>query len=738
MTQTTEHPEKTGSTKRRKRLSLGAIVVGVAGVAFLLIGLSGGQYQGKMTQVEKNDNSAFLPSSAESTKVNSEAQLYQSVQAVPGFVVYRRPGGLTPADRKAIAAEGQKFRSIHGVASDQVGAPQYASDGATASVAVPLVGKDGKVSVQGDTLKSVENTVLDVARAGAPVGLIVHSAGPAGLLVALIGSFGGIDGVLLLAAVLVVIVILLIVYRSPFVWIFPLLGSVVALGAASLVVYMLAKNGALTLNGQSTGILSVLVLGAGTDYALLLTSRYREELHNYDSRVDAMTKAWRRASVAIVASGGTVILALLTLTLGELNSDRSLGPVCAIGIACTIVSMLTFLPLALTVVPRGIFWPRVPRTDHAGDVATHGTWGSIAGFVGRNDRRAWISTTLLLGICALGVFGLKSGGLPISRGFTNRPDAVVGQEIYDAHFAKGSGAPAQITARVSSVPSVIATVSRVPGVSTAPGSVCVEPDYAKISRLYKSGPSGRLRAGCPPRQLSVSPVAGRLIVDATLTSSYDSQQAFDTVVRIRSAVHAIPGADALVGGQAAVNYDTNLAASHDRNLIIPIVLVVILLVLILLLRAIVAPVLLIASVVLSYAATLGISAFFFNNVFHFAGADPGLPLFIFIFLVALGVDYNIFLMTRVREETLAIGTRGGILRGLTVTGGVITSAGLVLAATFAILGIIPLVFLAELGFAVAVGVLLDTMIVRSILVPALTHDIGKGIWWPSRLAHAAD
>ncbi len=742
MTNLVEKPAVKSDRPRRRRLTRGAELVGVLGVIMLFVGLNGGQYQGKLSKVEKNDNTAFLPASSESTKVDKEAQRFQSVQAIPGFVVYQRTGGLTQADRSAIDAEAQVFPHIPGVASDQVGSPRFATDGATASIAVPLEGKVGNVSVSGDTLVKVEKAVMKAARAGVPPGLAVHSAGPAGLLAALIDSFSGIDGALLIAAVLVVILILLVVYRSPFLWIFPLLGAVVALGSASLIVYNLAKHGVITLNGQSTGILSVLVLGAGTDYALLLTARYREELHNYESRVEAMSKAWRRASTAIVASGGTVILALLTLTLGQLNSDRSLGPVLAIGIACTVVAMLTFLPLALTIMPRGVFWPRVPRTDHQPSLARRPFWGRVADWVGRHDRRAWISATVVLMICAVGLTTLKSGGLATSKGFTNNPDAVVGQKIYDAHFGQGSGAPAQITANVGAIPQVIAAVAQVKGVASAPGSVCVEPDYAKIAGLASSGASASAgtssAAGCPPSSLAVTPQDGRLLVDANLNFNYDSQQAYQTVQRIRDAVHAIPGAAALVGGQAAVNYDTNQAARHDRNLIIPIVLVVILLILMLLLRAVLAPVLLVLSVVLSFAATLGISAVVFNHVFHYAGADPGFPLFVFIFLVALGVDYNIFLMTRVREETLVFGTREGVLRGLAVTGGVITSAGIVLAATFAVLRVIPLVFLAELGFTVALGVLIDTMIVRSILVPALSHDIGRKIWWPSRLAETAD
>lgn len=732
--------------RRRRHLTRGVILVGVIGLVWMVVGLNGGAYQSKLANVEKNDNTAFLPASSEATQVNSEAERFQSVQVVPGFVVFQRPGGLTPADRAAIQAEPAAFRRISGVASDQVGSPRWSTDGTTAAIAVPLVAQVGSTSVQGQTLVKVEKRVLEVARVRAPHGLSVHGAGPAALLSALIDSFSGLDGALLIAAVLVVVLILLIVYRSPVLWVFPLVSAVVALGSATLIVYTLAEHGVLTLNGQSSGILSVLVLGAGTDYALLLTARYREELHNYESRIEAMKMAWRRAATAIAASGATVIIAMLTLTLGELNSDRSLGPVCAIGIACTMVAMLTFLPLALTVMPRGVFWPRVPRYGDGSTRRDVTFWDRVAGWVGRRDRRAWVGATVVLLICTIGLTTLRAGGLPTSSGFTNRPDAVVGQGIYDAHFGQGSGAPAQITANVSAIPAVIETVSKVPGVATAPGSVCVAPDYAKLAALSKnrpsvasdeSGTSDRSNSGCTPPGLSVSPEDGRLLVNANLIYNYDSDAAYRTVQRIRDAVHAIPGARALVGGQAAVNYDTNQAARHDRNLIIPIILVVILVILMALLRAILIPVLLIASVVLSFAATMGVSALFFNHVFHYAGADPSFPLFVFVFLVALGVDYNIFLMTRVREETLVMGTRPGVLRGLAVTGGVITSAGVVLAATFAVLTVIPLVQLAELGFAVALGVLLDTMIVRSILVPALSHDIGEKIWWPSRLAKAS-
>ena len=724
--------------RTRRRLPHAAVVVGLLGVLVFLVGGFGGSYQGRLGEVQKNDNAAYLPATAESTRVSDEQPRFSPVQTIPGFLVYQRAGGLTAADKAKIAADLASVRRTSGVAAQQVPEASFSKDGTTASVSVPLIGKDGAQAVDGQTLVTVEKGVVAAAKKDAPAGLVVHSAGPGGLLVAFIDSFSGIDGALLLAAGVVVIVILLIVYRSPVLWFFPLFSAVLALGAAALVVYQLAKHGALTLTGQSQGILSVLVLGAGTDYALLLISRYREELHNYDSRVDAMMRAWRGAAPAIAASAATVIVGLMCLTFGELNSDRSLGPVCAIGIACTLVVMLTFLPTFLVLFGRWVFWPRVPHVDSASDIATHGVWGRFAGWLGARARVAWIVATVVLLACLAALPTLKLAGISITDSFTNSPDAVVGQRIFDAHFAQGSGAPAVVATDAGAVDAVIAAASAVPGVARTPGAVCVAPDFAKLSKLAASG-GGRhagAAAGCLPPALQVQPLDGRTLVNVNLADRYDTAAAEATLQRLRTAVHAVPGAHALVGGSTAVNLDTRDASRHDRNLIIPIVLAVILVVLGLLLRALVAPLLLILTVVLSFGAALGVSALAFNHLFGFAGADPGFPLFAFVFLVALGIDYNIFLMTRVREETLAHGTRDGVRRGLAVTGGVITSAGIVLAATFAVLGVLPLVFLAEIGFTVAFGVLLDTFLVRSVLVPALATDIGRRIWWPSRLARA--
>lgn len=717
-------------------------IVAIAIIAFFAGGF-GGSFQGKLTEVQKNDNAAYLSSTAESTVVTNESSKFLTVETIPGFVLFHRDSALTDQDKAAIAQAREDIAAVEGVDAEGMSQPQYSEDGTTASIFVPLVAKENGTAVAGDVLATTEQEVLTAAE-NAAVGLEVLPAGPGGLLVAFIDAFAGLDGALLGAALLVVVLILLVVYRSPVLWFFPLFSALLALGLASMVIYFLAKAEVLTLTGQSQGILFVLVIGAGTDYALLLISRYREELHLYPSRFDAMAKAWRESAPAITASAVTVILGLLCLTFSELNSNKSLGPVAAIGIACTYLVMMSFLPVALATAGRWVFWPRKPRVDEAADLTTHGLWGKIAAQVGSKDRPFWIGTTVLLAALFLvGIGSLKTEGLTSSESFTNRPDAVVGQELYDSKFDPGAGAPAVILTNAAQTQAVIDAVSAVDGVSKEPGAVCPQVDVAKLSALVKANPEAVASAaagqtGCPPDFLTAAPIDGRMVVNATLADSYDSPEALATVERLRETVHAVPGADGLVGGGTATTLDVQTASVHDRNLIIPIVLVVIFLVLAVLLRALLAPVILIATVVLSFAATLGVCGFFFTHVFHFANADPAFPLFAFVFLVALGIDYNIFLMTRVREETQEHGTRSGVLRGLAVTGGVITSAGVVLAATFAVLGVLPLVFLAEVGFAVAFGVLLDTIIVRSILVPALSHDIGKKIWWPSDLAKAKD
>jgi RND superfamily putative drug exporter len=505
---------------------------------------------------------------------------------------------------------------------------------------------------------------------------------------------------LLAATLIVVIALLLITYRSPVLWLLPVMSAGIALISASALIYLLARHAGLTVNAQSAGILYVLVFGAGTDYALLLTARYREELRRHADRHEAMAVAMRRAGPAIIASAGTVILSLLTLTVAELNSTKSLGPVLAIGVGVALLAMLTLLPALLVICGRWIFWPVRPAFGSAEPTA-EGIWASIGRRIAVRPRMVWIGTAVVLGVLALGLTGLKASGLTSAEAFVgHHPDSVVGQTVIDQNFPAGAGQPVIVVGN--------------------------EPQAAQLLSALRAAPG---ITGVTPPVIR----AGHAWLEGTLTSAPDSQAAFHTIRVVRTAVHAIPGAHAMVGGNTAVTLDIATAADHDRDVIIPVILVLVFLILALLLRAVIAPIMLIATVVLSYSAALGVSALFFNNVFHFGNADNSFPLFVFVFLVALGIDYNIFLMTRVREETGQHDPRHGALTGLAATGGVITSAGAVLAGTFAALGTLPVTFLAELGFAVAFGVLLDTIVVRSVLVTALNLDLGRWVWWPSRL-----
>src|SRR5690349_24555332 len=654
-----------------------------------------GPLAGKLMGAEKNDAQAWLPAQAESTRVLALQSQFLSPNVFPAVVVYDREGGLTAADQAKAKADAKRFPSVDRVVPGQLQGPFTSRYGQAIQtvVLVDLV-KDGcdKAGPAVDSLRSI-------AQANGN-GLTVHITGPLGTAADSAKSFKGIDSTLLFATLGVVIVLLLFTYRSPVLWLLPVISAGVALTAAQALIYLLAKNAGLTVNAQSAGILDVLVFGAGTDYALLLTARYREELRRHEDRHQAMRVAIRRAGPAIVASAGTVILSLLALSLAELNSTKGLGPVLAIGVGVALLSMMTLLPALLVICGRWVFWPAKPAYGSA-EPTSRGFWARTGRRIAVRPRVVWITTALILGVMALGLTGLKADGLTNAQSFRGHPESVTGQTVIDQHFPAGAGQPVQVFGSPASGPQLAAALRSVPGITAVTSPV---------------------------------PVAGHTYLEATLTSAPDSQAAYSTIDRVRTAVHAVPGSDALVGGNTAINLDVQRASTHDRNLIIPIVLAVVFVILALLLRALVAPVMLIATVVLSFAATLGVSALFFDHVFNFGGADTSFPLFVFVFLVALGIDYNIFLMTRVREEAKRHGARTGALTGLAATGGVITAAGAVLAGTFAVLGTLPVTFLTELGFAVAFGVLLDTLVVRSVLVTALNLDLGRWVWWPSRLA----
>jgi putative drug exporter of the RND superfamily len=566
-------------------------------------------------------------------------------------------------------------------------------------VIVPIkVGDDGW-----DALPPVVEELRAIARADTG-GLSVYVTGPAGYAADFSEVFQGFDSTLLYITAAIVIAILLLTYRSPVLWLLPLTCVFVALTAAQAVIYLLARDAGLTVNGQSAFILTVLVFGAGTDYALLLIARYREELRRHADRHEAMAVALRRAGPAIVASASTVVLSLLCLLVAELNSTKSLGPVMAVGITVGLTAMITLLPALLVIFGRWMFWPVRPSVGSP-EPTEGGLWARIGERMARRPRIVWVVTAVVLGTVALGTTGLKADGLQSTDSFRTKPEAVLGEQVLARHFPAGAGNPVQVIGKAEAAQQLQSALSSTPGVTS------VTPPVVRDGLVYLEG---------------------------TLATSADSQASYQTVDRLRDTVHALGGADAKVGGGSAVNLDILRASERDRNLVVPLVLVVVLVILALVLRALVAPLLLVATVVLSFAAALGISALVFNHVFKFAGADPSFPLWAFVFLVALGVDYNIFLMTRVHEEAQRHGTRRGALIGLAATGGVITSAGLVLAGTFIALGSLPLVFVTEIGFAVAFGVLLDTFVVRSVLVTALTLDVGRYMWWPSKLFHKQD
>ncbi|HVX08906.1 MMPL family transporter [Humibacter sp.] len=692
-------------------------------VVWLALAGVGGPFFGKVSEVSSNDQASYLPASADATQVADLQAKFSGADAVPAIVVYERQSGLSRDDLAAIADDATSFADLAGVHGD-VSPPVTSKDGKAAEVFVPLADDsdlDAHVAGLRAHLKS-----------GTPQGVESYVTGPAGFTADLVAAFGGIDGILLAVALAAVFVILVIVYRSPLLPVLVLATSMFALCVALLVVWWLAKWGIVQLNGQVQGILFILVIGAATDYSLLYVSRYREALRDERSRWQATWKAVRGAFGPVVASAGTVIVGLLCLLFSDLNSNKALGPVASIGIAFAFLAAMTFLPSVLMAFGRAAFWPVRPKfgSDHPQTVGpeAHGLWARVSAGIRRAPRVIWIVCTVALLAGATGLLQLKAEGVPQSDIVLGHSDARDGQKVLADHFPGGSGSPALVVGPRTELQPMADLLLDHSGVSSV--AVSAKDSPSGSAPVTKKGAQPLGPPGTPAPDPTV--VDGDVMLQATLTHPADSDAAESTVRSLRADLSKLH-AGILVGGVTAVAVDSNDASIHDRNTIIPIVLLVILVILMLLLRAIVAPVILVLSVVVSFAASLGVSAYVFNDLFRFPGADPAVPLYGFVFLVALGIDYNIFLMTRVREESLLHGTRQGILRGLAVTGGVITSAGLVLASTFAALGVIPILFLAQIAFIVAFGVLVDTLVVRSLLVPAVSYDIGRASWWPSRL-----
>lgn len=731
------------------RVTLPAVLI----LVWLVGAAVGGPYFGRVDEVSTNDRAAYLPASAEAIEVQERLGGFTDGDAIPAVVVFAPAGGsagspgdaeLTDEDLSVIA---ERLAAVADLAAVDGGVspPVPSDDGAAAQAFVPL----SNAADVGDAIAELRDTL----RTGLPEGVDVYITGPAGFAGDLSSAFAGIDGILLGVALAAVLVILVVVYRSLLLPVAVLATSMFSLCLALLTVWHLARADVLLLSGQTQGILFILVIGAATDYALLYVARFREELVRTPDRWTATWRALRGSVEPILASGGTVIAGLLCLLLSELRSNSTLGPVAAVGIAFAMLAALTLLPALLLALGRTAFWPRRPvyeptaarDTGGAQDAVgadraaggkharERGLWWTVSRAVRSRPRTLWITTAAVLALGCLGITQLQATGVPQSELVLGASEARTGQERLAEHFPAGSGSPVYVVAPEDELQPAADVLLREAGIEQVAVTADTPSGTAPVTAdgVQAAGPPGGAPGGPAPPEPVVSD--GAVLLQGTLGDAADSAAAEQTVRDLRDAyATAVPGA--LVGGESATDLDTNEASIRDRALIVPLVLVVILLILMLLLRAVLAPVLLVLTTVLSFGTAMGVSALVFNTVLDFPGADPVVPLFGFVFLVALGIDYNIFLMTRVREESIAHGTREGVLRGLRLTGGIITSAGLVLAATFAALAVIPLLFLAQLAFIVAFGVLLDTFAVRSLLVPALSYDVGRAIWWPSRLS----
>ncbi len=641
-----------------------------------------------------NDPVAGLPPGAESSRVAAALKDFPSGRTSPAVIVYARAEGkLSGADLTAIRTLSGRLTGL--ADGGQLPPPQVAGDGTAATVIVPLPG-----GAENRTFDGVRQVRAEVSR-DLPGGLTAQVTGPAAFTTDLAGVFDGANVKLLLTTVGVVTLLLLITYRSPSLWLIPLAVVGFADQVTAGLIAILSRHTPLNVSGATTGIVEVLVFGAGTNYALLLISRYREELRHVEDRHEAMHRAVRRSGPAVAATAMTVSLSLASLVFAILPSDAGIGVGGAIGVLCAFLFTLTALPAALVACGRWVFWPRIPRAGQP-DAPRSGFWASVGRGVAGRPRAILAGSLVLLAVLASGLAGVRFG-LSQTEQFRTRAESIDGLKTLSAHFPAGQSDPTVIVTRAAAADRVRAVAAQTPGVA---GTRITE----------RSGDLAR--------------------IDAVLTASPDTRASYDTIRALRDRLHAVDGSDAKVGGTVATNLDTRDAAARDQRVVIPIILAIVLCVLIILFRALIGPVLLVASVVASFFASLGASNFAFRHWFGFPALDVSVPLLAFLFLVALGVDYNIFLISRGREEAVRQGTRPGIITALAVTGGVITSAGILLAAVFAVLGVLPLITLTEIGIIVGFGVLLDTLAVRTLLVPAIVTILGRRFWWPGALSRA--
>ncbi len=653
-------------------------------VAVLLSGLALGLVAAAGTDTAPGAN---LPDDAESTLALRAQQRLPATEYAPAVVVFDSDGPLTAAERRTVAAKVSELKRL--AAPGQQTFPVFSDDMRAAIIGVPL-----STSLSETAQRSAVEAIRAVSKDDLPDGLAVHVTGGPAFATDLGAVFDGANTKLLATTAGVVALLLLLTYRSPFLWLVPLAVVGVADQVAAKLVSLAVGAFGFTIDGSTIGITSVLVFGAGTNYALLLIARYREELRLLDDRFDAMRVSLSQAAPAILASSSTVVLALLSLGFAVTPTIRGLGFSAAIGIVTAVVYALVVLPAALVLFGRRLFWPFVPRAGQD-EPTRHGFWSRVGRTVTRRPVPVAVVSVLVLAALGTGLVGMRSG-LSQTEQFRAEPESVVGQRILGEHFAAGASEPT----------SIITTPARATAVLTAAR------DVVGVDSVRKVAGDGRA-----------------VQLDAVLSADPASSASFNRVKAVRAAVHEVDAA-ALVGGSDAQALDAQDAAVHDRLVVIPLILVIVLVVLLLLLRSVVAAVLLVLTVVATFAASMGAGWFAFSHWFGFPALDLQVPLLSFLFLVALGVDYNIFLATRAREEAATQDARTSIATALAVTGGVITSAGILLAAVFTVLGVLPLITLTQIGVIVGFGVLLDTLLVRSLLVPALVALLGERFWWP--------
>jgi RND superfamily putative drug exporter len=652
-------------------------------VALLLVLVAGGVI-GAMKEATRTTSALDgLPIGAESTAVVEVLQTFPQKEGSSAVVLYTATNGTL--DEPTIAALRTRLQG-------RIAGPLVVSEDKSAAIGVVPVTATGNAGISA----AVTSLRTDL-KADPPAGVTVQVTGPAAVQADLGAVFQGANTRLLLATAGVVALLLLITYRSPTLWLVPLIVVGIADRLAAVLATHVLKSTGVAWDESTIGILSVLVFGAGTDYALLLISRYRDELRREPDRYAAMRAALRHTGEAVLLSATTVVLGVLTLLLSVFPTTRGLGLASAVGIVVAAGYALVVLPAVLVLFGRWVFWPVVPRVGQTALVDQNSFWRKVGDLVAARPQRFVVGTLVVLALMAGGLTQVRSG-LSQTDQFLSKPEAIAAAERLAQSFPAGNsdplvviteGDPAAVVAAAKSVPSV---ASATPGQRTD--------RYAQVAVVLTPQPG----------------------TDAARTAVRD----------VRAAVHGIPGT--IVGGTEARGVDAADAASRDRGVIFPIIFVLVLLALLVLLSSVVAPIILVGTVILTFLAAVGASWWIFTKVFGFTALDVGAPLYTFLFLVALGVDYNIFLVTRAREEAAVHGSRAGMLRALSATGGVITSAGILLAAVFAVLGVLPLVVLAQIGVIICVGVLLDTLVVRTVLVPAIALILGDRFWWPRRVA----